>query len=98
MPKKQIQVDVSENTYAVVQALVAFAAKVKQQLDDGFQIVGDVSALIPEVLSLAAEVTRLSQVDDELKEDATAWAMALVAGASPMASLFKKKEENAPTA
>lgn len=93
MSKVQIQVEVSENTHAVVSALVDLALKVKHQLDDGLQLIDDISTLMPEVIGLADEVMRLSQVDDELKEDPGAWAMALTAAAKPLADAFRKPSD-----
>lgn len=95
MSKKQMQVEVSENTHAVVSALVVLAGKVKHQLDDGFQLTQDLAVFIPELINLAGELSKMSQVDDELKEDPAAWVMALMSAGAPLAQLFKKPESPA---
>jgi len=93
MAKKTIQMEVSENTHEVISALVRLAGKVKERLDDGFQLDQDLAALLPELVALGGEIGKVGQIDDEMKEDPKAWALALLAGAAPLAELFKKEDD-----
>jgi hypothetical protein len=95
MAKKTLSVEVSANTHDVVSSLVGLAVKVKGRLDDGFQLEQDLAALLPELIALGGVITQMGQVDDELKEDAGAWALALLTGAAPLAEMFKKEEQPA---
>lgn len=93
MTVKKVEVEVSEATFEVVDALVALAVKIKSQLDDGFQMSQDLVVIAAEVFALQDKLSQLSMLPSEAKESPSAFAMALMTAGAPLADLFKSKDK-----
>jgi len=91
MAIKTVAVQVSANTFEVVEALANFALACKAALDDGFQPMDDLSEIVVAATKgLIPHVGKLGDVLEELKDNKEATAAAvLVATKNALAELLK---------
>lgn len=93
MAKKKVEIEVSADSYDFVVAAVKLGLKVKERLDDGFQLDQDLAALLPALVDFGGDVGKVSNIDDEFKADPAATVMAVLAGAGPIVAELSKKDE-----
>lgn len=92
MAKQQVTVEVSKEAYELAQALFAVALKTKEALKDGWNPLTDVPAVILEAIRvLPGALGGLDQLDDEFKEDPSAFLNAFSLTADQFVGEFLKK-------
>jgi hypothetical protein len=91
--KVQMQVEVSQEAYNLVQALVKLAVVTKQALADGFQPTQDLPLIVMEAFKdLPPAVGGLNQLGPEFQEDKAAFVKAFVLGAADLFDLLAQKK------
>lgn len=96
MPKVSKSVEVSKEASELADALVKVVASAKEALKDGFQVGQDLPAVVVANMGdLLKGIEGVDQLDEELKEDASAFVRAWALAGSDVAGLWLKKEEQA---
>lgn len=89
MSKIAQEVQVSKETYELARGLANIVAASKLALNDGWQPGQDIPAILASsVAELGTMVQGMDQIDDEIKEDAKAFADALYLGLRDIPFLF----------
>ena len=89
------QVEVSKEASELADSLVKLVKSCREHVKDGFQAGADVPAVLMENLqSLMKGIDGVDQLDDEAKENLTAFINAWSLAGSEMAGVFLKKDES----
>lgn len=91
MPKINVEISVSKESYELAQGSVKVVKALKEALKDGFQPGQDVPAIVSAVIAdLIPAVQGMDQVALESQEDEKAFVQAFVLSAVDMLYVFKK--------